>query len=401
MLKFSFSKKALLTFAAAAFIFIAVAFGSLYKIEARINADEWIWVPIGVKFVNALEDGQFSKTKFSTRPGVSITWVSGLTTSLGTKFGSVQVKTTDQGSVFIDETGYKLNRIVFGVISALLVTLIFLLMTHLLSFKAAFAAGVLIATNPLVLFKGTLVWTDLWVALFMLASLQTYLIYWKNGSKNFLFFSGIFLGLAIATKTIGIMLLPTFFLAPLLLKRANFSQAFKASIVVGVLAFLTLFLLFPYLWQNPLKYFARYQELALEISQTDPSSGASLLFYPNTLLKTEPIVFVFSLLYLAFSISPFNRVRKRTLEATLLVLASLTYLAILVFVSQATYLWGKPIASIRYSVPLVLFLIFLFVFFTERFASKRWSYLWIIPALALLNNLYTFWLLLPCETGSC
>ena len=66
-------------------IFLLVSFGTLWQIDKRIRAGEWLWVPRGVRLMNAAESGNLLETKVSTRPGVTISWISGLTTKISMK----------------------------------------------------------------------------------------------------------------------------------------------------------------------------------------------------------------------------------------------------------------------------------------------------------------------------
>src|SRR4030043_219277 len=77
----------------------------------------------------------------------------------------------------------------------------------------AAAAAILIGVHPFTIFQGDLVWTDLFLAIFFMISTICYAIFWKHNKASFLVLSGVFFGLAIATKTVAVVLLPAIFAA--------------------------------------------------------------------------------------------------------------------------------------------------------------------------------------------
>src|SRR3990167_3397872 len=150
-------------------IFLLVSFGTLWQIDKRIRADEWLWVPLGVRLMNAAESGNLLETKVSTRPGVTISWISGLTTKISQSIDHIEVEPVGS-NVYVERRGYVINRIVFGMLIALLLLISFLLLDGLLGRRRALLISILISIHPLTLLKGNIVWTDLFLAIFMLLS---------------------------------------------------------------------------------------------------------------------------------------------------------------------------------------------------------------------------------------
>jgi 4-amino-4-deoxy-L-arabinose transferase-like glycosyltransferase len=384
-------------------IFLIVAFGTTWKAGQRIADDERIWVPAGVRFIDALRAGNPAGTHVSNRPGVTVSWVSGITTSLAERFNNTEV-IRGRIHTFIAPQGYTINRVVFGLLTAVFTAIVYLALARLLSWKKAAVIAVFIGVHPLTIFKSESVWTDLFLAFFMLLSLIFYLIYWKENKKVFLIAAGVLFGLSIATKTIGVVLIPTFFLASLWpkLSRKTTAKAVTSTSVIALIGFLTFYLIYPYLWQHPLGFLERYAELSQEIATVKEVGGAfSLLYYPGVFFKADPILLVGCLLSFGLLTIQFLKGIRIPFELILVATATLLYISVLVFVSQFNYLNGQKIASARYIIPAVYLMIFFLIDSVSFLTKGRFSALWLFPAAAFLLNLYNILYFFPCEINRC
>lgn len=382
-----------------------LSFAIFWQIDKRIRADEWLWVPHGVRFVDALFEGNLAKTKVSARPGVTVTWISGATTRLSQKIFEVKVLRIKDW-VFVSQQGYVLNRIAFGVITIILLLGSFLLLSRLIEWqKAALVLGI-VSTHQFTLLGGNIVWTDLFLAIFIFLSVVSFLLFYKQSRGVYLVLSGIFFGLAIATKTAAVVILPGIFFSYYLANPTSLKvlkRAFLYTLAVAFFGLAFFYLIYPYLWVKLSGVFDRYSEFSevLVAAELDanPNTIYSPFFYLTVLFKTNPILTGFSGIFAAFAAIRSMLSRKIDLTAVLPLIVSLIYLGVLLIVSQFTYLSGVRIASTRYIVP-VLYLLGLFLVASiPQIAQSKYKMLWLLPVAAILYNLYDLIYYFPYEVG--
>ena len=387
-----------------AFFVAFLCFGIFWQIDKRIRADEWLWVPNGVRFVDAVFEGNLAKTKVSARPGVTVIWISGATTRLAQKIFDVKILKI-QNQIFISPQGYVLNRITFGVITIILLLGSFLLLSRLIEWqKAALVVG-LVSTNQFTLLGGNIVWTDLFLAILVFLSVISFLLFYRQGRGVYLVLSGIFFGLAIAKKTAAIVLLPSVLLTYYLTNPSRDylkkSLLYTASVAFFGLAFF--YLIYPYLWVKLSGVFDRYSEfsevLAASELDSNPNTLYSPFFYLTVLFKANPILTGFSGIFVAFEIIRSVLSRKIDLPVVLPLIVSLIYLGILFTVSQFTYLSGVRIASTRYIIPVFYLLSLFLVASIAQIAKPKYKILWLLPIAVILYNLYDLIFFFPYEVG--
>ncbi|MEX0621885.1 MAG: glycosyltransferase family 39 protein [Candidatus Woykebacteria bacterium] len=380
-------------------LFIVVSFGTLWQVNKRIVADEWLWVPNGVRYLEAIKNKDPEGFHVSRRPGVTVSWISAATTYLGQKFGGVKAS-VGQPRIFIDKKGYMINRIAFGLLTASFVVAAFLLLKRSVGWQRSLVVSGLIGLQPLTLLKGEAVWTDLLLALFMFLSLASFLNYWLKNDSRFLVASGLLFGLSIATKAAGVTLLPVFLIAPLFIKfnQKTIRKAFFSTVAVIFFGVVLFYLIYPYLWQNPFGFGDRYSELTTDIVQTKDAAAASLFYYPWVFFKADPVVTGGSILILIPLLIEF--LRKKTIPFSIIIsaVAAGGYAAMLVLTSQFwSAKYGVRLASPRYIIPGIYFLVLFFIESVNYFSKKGFRTLWILPVAALLLNLYNFLSFLPLE----
>lgn len=386
---------------AASFLFLLVSIGTLWQVEKRIQADEWIWVPVGVMFVDHIQHGNFHSTQLSTRPGVTVRWISGTTTLLAERFGGVEV-IRKKGYIYVEPRGYVINRIVFGLLTAGFAAAIFILLLKLFDWQKAAAISGLIALHPVTLLKSAGTWADLLLAFFMLFSLLCYLLFWKKDKVAYLLAAGIFFGLSIATKAAGVVLIPAFLVASVLTKPSiqTLKRGLFSIVAVGFFGLATFYLIYPYLWQNYLGFFDRYVELTREISVEERALDVlSFLYYPKIFFKTDPILTTGSALFFIPLLVQF--LQKKVLPTPLIFTAAsaIIYIAMLSWVGQFGYWNGRKIASSRYIGPAIYFMILFLIAATSYLTKKGFKVLWLVPAAMFFLNLYSLLLFLPSEVS--
>lgn len=382
-------------------LILTVLLGTLYKVEKRIVADEWLWVPLGVRFIDPISEGNFAGTHISARPGVPVAWVSGITSRVASFLGTVKIE-RGKSSIILSENDFVINRISFGLLTVLLLVVLFLLCNQLFGWRTAAAISSLIATNPFFLLKGDTVWTDLLLAFFMFFAVILYQTYIEKKDRKYLFFAGVSFGLAIATKSVAILLVPTIFFVAALHYRSRYKQIITDTIIFAFSGFLTFFLIYPYLWSKILAVTDRYSVLAKEVeySSVKDTGTTRNIYYFQELFFNNPIVLTLSIPATFFLIK-FRKSLKISPVILTTTIAFTIYLGILIFVSQiGTYTGGK-IAFKRYLTPAVMFLSLFFVLATEALAKRKLKYLWIFPIAAICFNIYTVLISMPCDANEC
>jgi len=173
-------------------------------------------------------------------------------------------------------------RLPLVVVSAVMVTIIFLLLSRLTGRKIAFAAAVLMSFNPLFLALSKIIHVDAPLAYFMFASFTAFVLYLKKGNYGILALSGLFGALAILSKTpaiiLGGILLFTGIIFLLLTapeaKRQIQRRVLVAFIGWSVVALVSFFIFWPAMWTRPL--FALnwiFQNIIQNNQQTRSGSG--------------------------------------------------------------------------------------------------------------------------------
>ncbi|MDP2671593.1 MAG: glycosyltransferase family 39 protein [bacterium] len=382
------------------FVFILLSLAQINKITTReFVLDEYIWIPAGITFVDKLSHGEFEKTNLSTRPGVTVEIVTGTTTTLVRRLNNQKDLFTTQ----ISENEIFVNRVVIGLILALLASLSFFPLSILLGQRNAALGTLLLGLNPL-LIRLQAAWTDLFLALFLVLSLFCYLVFWEKKNKSFLFLSALAFGLALASKAFAIILIPSLALSSIWFNfnKENVKNALRSVFVVFAGGLAIVYLIYPFLWVKPFGLFFRYPELTnnFSTSVTDQYFGSfSVFFYPYNLFLYDFFLAVLVSLLLLPTI--LHLVRKRSWPNIIQfpVLFFLLNLVALLIVSQAKYLThntGQNIAGYRYFAPavfsLILFLVASSAFVAEKvnFWGRKSSVPKIFPFLVLGYYLFEF-----------
>ncbi len=354
----------------------------LLALERYVTPDELIWVYRSVLFREALAAGQWANTLVSGHPGVTTTW-------LGTAAISMQLalRPADQAvyawltqlayltpdnmaayqqlAVFLDS-----GRTAVAIVNSLGIVAVFWLARELLDSRIALLAALILAIDPFLSGLSGLLHVDGLLTTAAILSLLALALGIGLGHTAqsrrrqllWLALSGTAAGLAVLSKSPGLILLPAaaLALASLLWRRSEDSARGRlATLLAGGLTWLgtlllTILILFPALWSSPLNVLStaggnagRHVEEALRPTffLGDLTFDHGPGFYPVALLwRLSPLVIGGLLLLLLLLI---KRPRFRDRERGIFLLLLLWVLMFLVAITFAAKKFD------RYALPVV------------------------------------------------
>lgn len=228
--------------------------------------NQWYWRPLF--FYRSLKDLDFKSTYQSEHPGVTFMWLAGP--------AEIAYKIIHQYPEYIPSDNIPpylvkipAEAIQWGIIPivgaiSLGICFIFFLLKKLFSFPLAILATLFIALDPFSLTHSKTMHLDALLAIIMAISVLCFVLFQKSEKRRYLFFSGIFGGLAFLTKQPGFFLAPFVGLTFLIFqfdKIKNLSAFFKKMVqpllVWLVLSAGTFVALFPAMWVIPIEVLSK------------------------------------------------------------------------------------------------------------------------------------------------
>lgn len=268
-----------------------------------LTVDEPLWQGRGEQFIKGLASGHFDKTLTGGQPGVTTTWLVGLALPW-------KSLTSTQASIAI-ATGALVLLATYGLV-------------RLWGFQWGMVAGFFLALNPFLLAHSRLVHTDALFALFALTSLIFVLL--SREHRRYLFFSALLFGLALLTRSSGIILIPV-----MVILIRNLKNIFQWGIVIA----LTVFIFWPALWMNADTVFQFLtQRTALHVASGTHSgeTTATWWYYAREgLFRTTPVAL---LGFIPAAYAFFKRRDSFVKSAAIIFAAGLFFAAVLSFSSD-------------------------------------------------------------------
>jgi hypothetical protein len=253
----------------------------LLNLDVFIGPDEFSWVERSANFAQALAAGDLAETYQTGHPGVTLLWSETIGSWL--RFGLTNHWPT---ALAADKTMTNLafKRQIVTVVNALIVAGCAVLVNQIFGRCAAWMAGILLAFDPFLLTESRALRTEGLVTGFGALALLSSLVYLKSPQPRFSLLVGVLTGLALLSKVSAIILLPLSLLVigggPFLhkynplekflprlgdwgmknkeknpLNRLNFriSTAAKLLLIWGTALAVTVLILWPALWVEPLE----------------------------------------------------------------------------------------------------------------------------------------------------
>ncbi len=293
-----------------------------------INPDAVNWHSRSEQFVNGLKFKQWDRTYQHYHPGVTLMWITGPTEEILRQLSPEdRVYTSTNYELFHAATKYAL------VFVQLILTLILIYsLSQIVGLKNSFLVAASFTFEPFFIGNSRLLHLDVLLTLFMLLGITfSYLnlkkFNWITGA-----FAGVFLGLAFLTKSIAIgailFALGTGIVQQLWNKENKKALLYAISLFVPLVV--TVFVVFPALWVDPVYYlteiFSEGERVGIrkghgQIFFGVESRNPGALFYPTILLmKMSPFMILGVILYLAslLKISAVNASKLERLKAPVL-----------------------------------------------------------------------------------
>ncbi len=279
-------------------LIIIIAFTlRLIGLGTFMTADEPNWMIRSAEFWHNIVGGDFGGTFRTSHPGVTTMWLS----------GAGIVAQEQRLGLTIDQSNLAHFRVAatlpLALTTSLLIGLITWLLILLIGSQAGLWGGLFLAVDPYLTGMSQIVHLDALLALCMAAALLLFFFYRQTHSRKFLWWVGVFSGLALLNKFLpALWLLPAITAIDLAYRLNPWRQRFRPVMVnvltvVGV-AGLTIFLLWPALWSmhNINQYFERDSATIISDSHIDLEASSDPItpvsFYPRTFISRVPLVIV-------------------------------------------------------------------------------------------------------------
>ncbi len=301
-------------------IFITAFIPRVLWLDIYVAPDEGKWIFRSAHFLKALITGDLAQaSSVAATPDVEVLapavptmwtgalglvlkyWVDGVETDLLTFLNAIPTDTEKISLGF-----YPWTRLPTVLLTSVAVLLFYWLLTKLVSQRIALFAALLLALDPFFIGLSRVIHHDALVSIFILLSLLGILIYRQHLSRDWLLFSAIAGGLALATKPtalylvifVGVFLL----FGPSVGRQLPFAQRFRQALLEGItwgaIAFITFVAIWPAMWVAPIDTLAdlvtratravdNQNNYAFIPAAGDPLPDLGFLFYPvNWLFKT-------------------------------------------------------------------------------------------------------------------
>jgi hypothetical protein len=326
----------------------------VWEVANPINVDEALWMYRGSTFIQKVLEGDWAGTYLRHHPGVTNMWLIGTGHLL-----SSWVYSLFPNWLGVNEVPYLhscfsafscpinlwiVPRLLQGLVTSACMVAIYVLTKKLFSNAIAIIAISLLILEPFFLAYQRFITTDALQTDFSIISLLLLMLYLKGKSRwYYLIASGIFLGLATASKIPAIFISFAVVIWILLIELGVWQASFPRRgwkrqaidlVLWGLTAVIVIVLIWPALWVNPGETLQRiYADLQEEAARGDlffmgEIATPGLSFYPLTLAyRLSPILQIGVICCLITLIVPQLR-PKNYAEITALAIVTLVTLAI-------------------------------------------------------------------------
>lgn len=317
----------------AAAVFVLAAFPRLTTLDRALTADEYDnWMERSARFYGALVARRFEETYQSYHPGVTITWLGGLSLAAADVIHPSDPARPWRWAVDTSRMALALPaaRFPIALLASLSLVVLFLLLHRLVGTPAALAGALVVAFDPFDLAHSRLIHLDASVSHFMLLSLLAALVYWHGaGSYRFWLLSGLLAGLAVLTKAPSAYLFLFVPLAGLVWRLAGSPRRewprhgrrwLLDLLVWGAVALVVFASLWPAFWHNPL---GLIREMLVQQQQTAAVPHGRLNYFLGEVVRDPgPLFYVIAYLLRAAPLTlaglvliPLLALRRRWLPA--------------------------------------------------------------------------------------
>jgi 4-amino-4-deoxy-L-arabinose transferase-like glycosyltransferase len=248
-------------------VVVNLSFGT-YRIAQFAAVDEALWTFGGriAKYWTNIADRDWNGTKVSDKPGVTVSIVSGAGLLFETPKNYKPIKW--EGNTYHPKNDIqKLNfalRFPILLFTVLMLPIFYFFLERLFGSKKALISTILIGTSPILLGMSRIINPDSLLWIFAPLSLISYFVFLKRKAFAYLYWSGIFLGLALLTKYVANIVFVFFFglifLEYILMNKKDrlaldfityIKKSFIHYLILTFIALAVFYLLYPAVWVKP------------------------------------------------------------------------------------------------------------------------------------------------------
>lgn len=261
-----FNNRTILVAAVLTSVIIINLFFGLTRITSYSGVDEPYWTYDRIpNYWKNLFSGNLHETKVSDKPGITVSLISGI----GLPWTNPESNKPVRENGYLTKAPENIDRMNFSyrfplyLFNILMLFVFFYLLKRLFNLATALIAFILIGLSPILLGISLLINPDALLWTFLPFSILCYFVYLKEKNKSFLYWTGLFLGLAILTKYVAAILY-VFFLGIIFLEyifdkskceNGSVGNYIKASLldylVIFYFSLVPIFIFLPASWTEP------------------------------------------------------------------------------------------------------------------------------------------------------
>ncbi|KKQ80047.1 MAG: hypothetical protein UT03_C0034G0003 [Candidatus Moranbacteria bacterium GW2011_GWD2_38_7] len=240
---------------------ISGSFGS-YRISQFSAVDEPLWTFDRIpSFWKNVREMNWKNTNISDKPGITVALISGVgLLDVNPKLYDSKVDGSKNRSSEKMNYAFRLPLLLFAIFS---LPLFYFLLERLIGKRSSLLAVSLIGLSPILLGMSRIINPDALLWIFAPMSVLSFLTYQKRRHVNYLYLTGVFLGLAILTKYVAnivyIFLFGMIFLEYIfnhsrygdITFRKYIISAIKDFLILVILSLATFYILYPGTWLKP------------------------------------------------------------------------------------------------------------------------------------------------------
>lgn len=247
-------------------LFIALSIFGYFGTKNITNyagVDEPLWtfdrIPYFWKNVGEMD---WKNTSISDKPGITVVQISGLGLLFNNPMEYAQLQNfSPDKDIRIMNLAFRLPLVIFCLLSLIL---FYIFINKLLGKKTALISVILISTSPMLIGMSRIINPDAILWVFAPLTILSYLIFLKEKTRNWLYLTGILLGLSILTKYVanilyifffGLIFLEYLFKKERLPLHEYLKKSFIEFFSIILVSLTTFFVLFPETWVNLKKLF--------------------------------------------------------------------------------------------------------------------------------------------------
>ena len=281
---------------------IIISFFNFYALPGDLfNADQHFWFQRTTNFIKAIKKGEFKDTFQNPKPGVTVMILSGASleafwTLYEARYGFRPLIYTQDTYSYIDFV-VKAPLVIFALISYIIFYKYF---SRIFGEKISLVALIFIGLSPFYTAINRLFHGDGTMNAFFLICVVLLIYYFKENNKIYLILSAISGGAAFLAKSQAIFLIPYIFLISglgFLILKKNFTDSLKTLGIWISIFFLTIYVLFPAMWAEPIRTFNKIFNEGMAVAKEGRNfeeGKNDVFYYFETLPWITNIVFLIS-----------------------------------------------------------------------------------------------------------